>query len=47
MMGAMDRLQKIKRELSDRDVDIEQLRRKSKSDWASGVDEDRLYDDRL
>ncbi|WP_268762315.1 MULTISPECIES: hypothetical protein [Halorubrum] len=41
-MDAMDRLREIKRDLSDRDVDVAQLRRESKSDWESGIDDDRL-----
>ncbi|SFR39987.1 hypothetical protein SAMN04487937_1879 [Halorubrum sodomense] len=41
-MDPMDRLRAIKRVLRDRDVDLDRMRRESKSDWESGRDDDRL-----
>jgi antitoxin PrlF len=37
---AMERLRDVKESLSKHDVDVEQMRRKSKSEWSSHYDED-------
>lgn len=37
---AIDRLRAVKEQLSERDVDIEEMRRESKTAWSSHVDGD-------
>jgi antitoxin PrlF len=38
---AMDRLRAVKEKLEGREIDVEKLRRESKSQWSSHYDEDR------